>query len=150
MSPRSTETLGRGQEARTPCEDMKYKRSAPVSSCYLEMRAAKYANGQESCNLPIHLYYYLKWLQTLSLAAMKHPTGFGSRFTAYSSDSNKQGALSKLDTAVSRAEKAKAAFVNNKHPDAIEQWRLASTNNPNGTCPGCPAVEACQGLRTRW
>lgn len=102
----------------------KYKRSVPVSSCYLEMRAAKYADGENNWILPMDLYHYLKDLQTLKLAAMNDPTGLGSRFTAYSSTSTGTDALSKLDTAVSRATKANDAYLKDDHATAIAQWKL--------------------------
>lgn len=102
----------------------KYKRNLPISSCYLEMRAAKYADDQTSWVLPMDLYYYFRRLKSLDLAAMNDPTGLGSRFTACSSPSNRTDALSKLDTAVSRAEKAHTAYMKDDHATAIAQWKL--------------------------
>ena len=102
----------------------KYKRSVPLSSCYLEMRAAKYANNESTWWLPIDLYAFLKHLQTVELAAMNDPTGLGSRFTACSSDSNRQVALSKLDTAVSRAAKAREHDTKDKHAEAVAQLKM--------------------------
>ncbi|MER6316068.1 nucleotidyltransferase [Streptomyces sp. NPDC001581] len=102
----------------------KYKRSVPVSSCYLEMRAAKYASGEVAWSLPIDIYQYLKNLRDIELAAMNDPTGLGSRFNAYSSDSTKVDSISKLDTAVSRASKAKNYFQAEDHALAIEQFKL--------------------------
>ncbi|WP_157881404.1 SMODS domain-containing nucleotidyltransferase [Streptomyces phaeochromogenes] len=102
----------------------KYKRSVPVSSCYLEMRAAKYADGETEWVLPIDIYRYLKNLRDIELAAMNDPTGLGSRFNAYSSDSTKANAISKLDTAVSRASKAKNYYHAGDHTQAIEQYKL--------------------------
>jgi|SRR4051812_22134280 hypothetical protein len=102
----------------------KYKRNVPISSCYLEMRAAKYADDQAFWDLPQDLYYYLKRLQNLELAAMNDPTGLGSRFTAYSSESKRIDAMSKLDTAVGRALKAKDFYMAGEHEKAIEQWKL--------------------------
>jgi hypothetical protein len=102
----------------------KYKRSVPVSSCYLEMRAAKYADGETSWSLPIDLFYFFSELKTLQLAAMNDPTGLGSRFTACSSTGKKVDALSKLDTAVNRATKAHDANLEGEHATAIAQWKL--------------------------
>lgn len=102
----------------------KYKRSAPVSSCYLEMRAAKYADGETGWSLPIDIHRYFKLLRDIELAAMNDPTGLGSRFTAYSSESKKIDALSKLDTALIRAEKAKNYCAAADHSRAIEQYKL--------------------------
>lgn len=102
----------------------KYKRSVPISSCYLEMRAAKYANGESNWWMPIDLYGYLKHLQTVDLAAMNDPTGLGSRFVACSSDANHQDAMSKLSTAVNRALKARDHANNDKDADAVAQLEL--------------------------
>lgn len=102
----------------------KYKRSVPVSSCYLEMRAAKYADGENSWFLPIDLYRYFEWLENIELAAMNDPTHLGSRFKAYSSDSNRETALSKLATAATRARKAWTYAEDGKHTEAIGQYRL--------------------------
>lgn len=102
----------------------KYKRYVPISSCYLEMRAAKYADEQTSWVLPMDLYYCFRRLKTLELAAMNDPTGLGSRFSACSSTSNRDDSLSKLDTVVSRAEKAHAAYMKDDHAAAIAQWKL--------------------------
>ncbi len=88
------------------------------------MRAAKYADGETSWHLPIELYRYLDWLQDIQLAAMNDPTGLGSRFTAYSSDSKGDDALSKLATAVTRARKAKDLDLEGKSAEAIAQYKL--------------------------
>lgn len=102
----------------------KYERSVPASSCYLEMRAAKYADGEKSWYLPIDLHRYLSWLHNINLAAMNDPTGLGSRFTACSSDSNRNDALSKLGTAVTRARKAREFADAQRHSEAITQYKL--------------------------
>jgi len=102
----------------------KYKRNVPVSSCYLEMRAAKYADDQSSWVLPIDLYFYFLRLSSLELAAMNDPTHLGSRFTACSSTSNRDDAVSKLNTAVGRAEKAHTAYMKDDHATAIANWKL--------------------------
>lgn len=102
----------------------KYKRSVPISSCYLEMRAAKYADSQTSWWLPFDLHDFLKHLQGTGLAAMNDPTGLGSRFTACSSTANRDDALSKLDTSVGRAAKAKQYDIDGKDDLAISQLKL--------------------------
>lgn len=102
----------------------KYKRNVPVSSCYLEMRAAKYLSDDDTYLPILDLYFVLSRLQTVQLAAMNDPTGLGSRFGAYSSESNKENALSRLDTAVSRARKAKDYCLADDHQNAIEQLKL--------------------------
>lgn len=102
----------------------KYLRNVPVSSCYLEMRAAKHLDG-ESSYLPFwDLYLALDKMYDASLAAMNDPTGLGSRFGACSSESNRQDALSKLGRAVTRVNKAREYESDGKHAQAIEQLKL--------------------------
>lgn len=102
----------------------KYRRNVPVSSCYLEMRAAKHMSG-ESCYSPLwDLYLTFKKLRDTELAAMNDPTGLGSRFGACSSEANRLDALSKVNTAVSRALKAKDYAEAENHDLAIEQLKL--------------------------
>lgn len=102
----------------------KYKRNVPVSSCYLEMRAAKYLSEEKSYSPVLDLYYALRHLQAVELAAMNDPTGLGSRFGSCSSDANKKDALSKLDTAVTRSKKAMDYYLADDHDNAIAQLKL--------------------------
>lgn len=101
----------------------KYQRSVPISSCYLEMRAAKYAKSEQSWIFHMDFYYFLKELETIGLAAMNDPTGLGSRFEACSSDSTKQDALSKLNTAVTRAKAAMDHASSGRHAAATERYK---------------------------
>lgn len=102
----------------------KYKRNVPVSSCYLEMRAAKYLDGESYVDMIQDVYYCLKHLENVQLASLNDPTGLGSRFNAYSSEANKQDALSKLSTAVSRANNAREYARSGRDGAAIEQLKL--------------------------
>lgn len=102
----------------------KYKRNVPVSSCYLEMRAAKYLEDEKTYAPLFDLHAALKHLQTVQLAALNDPTGLGSRFGAYSSDATKRDALSKLDSAVTRAKKALDYSLKDEQENAIEQLKL--------------------------
>jgi len=102
----------------------KYERNVPVSSCYLEIRAAKHMSGETSYVPVWDLYFTLKSIYDGGLAAMNDPTGLGSRFTACSSDSNKSDALSKLATAVARATKAKDFYTSNEYDKSVEQLKL--------------------------
>lgn len=84
----------------------KYYRNVPVSSFYLEMRAAKYMSAQTSF-IPIYdLCYVLEELQGHGLAAMNDPNGASGRFYACSSEARKADALSKLTTAATRGRNA--------------------------------------------
>jgi hypothetical protein len=102
----------------------KYKRNVPVSSCYLEMRAAQHMDGESSYAALWDLHASLKKMLDAKLAAMNDPTGLGSRFGSCSSESNKVDALSKLETAVTRAHKARDYASKDYHASAIEQLKL--------------------------
>lgn len=102
----------------------KYRRSLPVSSCYLEMRAAEYADGESTWAMTIDLHRYLKRLHDISLRAMNDPTELGSRFTATSSPSNTSDALSKLDTAVDRAKAARDYASEGRDAQAVARLRI--------------------------
>lgn len=107
----------------------KYKRNVPVSSCYLELRAARYMDG-ESSYVPLwDLYYSLKEIRDAGLADMNDPTGLGSRFGSCSSESNRLDAMSKLETAVSLALQAKEHEQNGDDARAIERLKLLFNQN---------------------
>ena len=95
-----------------------------MSSCYLEMRTAKHMEGESAYSPLWDLYLTLKKMRDASLAAMNDPTGLGSRFGSCSSESNRLEAMSKLQSAVSRALKAKDFETAGEDEKAIEQLRL--------------------------
>lgn len=102
----------------------KYKCSVAVSSCYLEMRAAKHMDEQSSY-LPVwDVYMVLAEVEAYHLAAMNDPTGLGSRFTACSSDATKRDAMSKLSMAVSRARRAKDFYSDGDYAGSVVQLEL--------------------------
>lgn len=102
----------------------KYRRKVPISSCYLEMRVAQHMEGESAYVPLLDLYLALKKMHTVGLASMNDPTGLGSRFGACSTDNYRADALSKLTTAVSRAQKAKDFAHAGTHELAIEQLGL--------------------------
>lgn len=102
----------------------KYRRNVPVSSCYLEMRSAKHMDGENTYSPIWDLYLALTKIQDAELAAMNDPTGLGSRFGACSSESNRLDSMSKLETAVSRASKAKDFDQEGEEAKAIAQLKL--------------------------
>jgi hypothetical protein len=102
----------------------KYYRNVPISSFYLEMRAAAYVRGESYIKYYMDLYYFLKSLQDKGLAAMTDPTGATGYIQSCSSDANKEDALSKLDTAVTRAKKAYDAVETGDLKAAFAQWNL--------------------------
>lgn len=84
----------------------KYYCNAPVSSFYLEMRAAQHVKGIDTY---IHVWDVCLLLESLNshaLAGMNDPSGATGRITPCSSDAKRDDALSKVDTAAGRARKA--------------------------------------------
>lgn len=102
----------------------KYYRNVPISSFYLEMRAAQYMRDQSSLIYHMDLYYALKSLKSHDLAAMNDPTGKTGRIHACSSDANYKDARSKLSTAVSRAKRGMDSAQGGDLQDAFEAWSL--------------------------
>jgi len=81
----------------------KYYRDVPISSFYLEMRAAKYAAGESSIVYDIDLKILLGQLHDGGLAAMQDPLGIFGYIYACATDAKKEDAKSKLATAYTRA-----------------------------------------------
>jgi predicted nucleotidyltransferase len=88
----------------------KYYCNAPISSFYLEMRAAQHVKALTTY---IHVWdvcLLLEGLKGHQLASMNDPSGASGRIHACSSDSTRSDALSKLTTAATRARKALDAY----------------------------------------
>lgn len=84
----------------------KYYCNVPISSFYLEMRAAQHVAGQTTYVHIWDLCWLLEGLRDKKLVAMNDPKGASGRFHACASDSKKADALSKVSTAATRARKA--------------------------------------------
>jgi hypothetical protein len=102
----------------------KYFREVPISSFYLELRVAKYAQGESSIVYHIDVARVLRSLLDGGLAAMQDPMGVSGYIAACKSDVQRADALSKLATAVGRAEKASSAAGANDMSTAFAYWRL--------------------------
>lgn len=106
----------------------KFIRSAPISSFYLELRVAKYAEGESSIIYPIDVARLLKSLSSAGLPRMQDPTGVSGYISACKSQAAYDDALSKLATAATRAEKAEAWRHAGDIREAFEWWRLLYDN----------------------
>lgn len=100
----------------------KYYRNVPISSFYLEMRAAAYMATQSSIIYPLDVHYFFNSLQRSGLADMNDPTGATGRIHACSSEANLQDAISKLDRAVNRAKLAVEYDKAGNASGAFDQW----------------------------
>lgn len=102
----------------------KFVRDVPISSFYLELRVAKYASGETSIIYDIDVKRILCQLRDCALANMQDPTGVSGYISACRSDVLRADALSKLNTAATRAEKAREAADKTAISDAFDWWRL--------------------------
>lgn len=107
----------------------KYYCTVPVSSFYLEMRAAQHMATQSSFIAVWDVCLLLESLQDHSLAAMNDPKGRTGRFHPCSSDYRKTEALSKLATAATRARKALDAEQDKNPDDAFHYLDLLFGGN---------------------
>ncbi len=88
----------------------KYYCNVPVSSFYLEMRAAQHVKSIDAYIPVWDICLLLEKLRDNDLADMNDPKGASGRFSATSSDSMREDALSKVKTAATRARKALDAY----------------------------------------
>jgi len=110
----------------------KYYRDVPVKSFYLEMRVAKYADGESSIVFDIDVKRILVMLRDNELATMQDPMGMAGYIYSCKTDILHLDALSKLKTAASRAEKAREAEENGDTKTAFDWWRqLYNDKFPN-------------------
>lgn len=102
----------------------KYYKNVQMYSFYLEMKIARYAYGERSIIYSIDLPSIFGMLAREELSAMQDPTGISGYIYPCFTDAMKEDALSKIETALSRAEKAREAEDNEKIEDAFYWWDL--------------------------
>ncbi len=103
-------------------------KNVPILSFYLELRVAKYAEGEKSIVYSIDVKNILKLLWDNQLAAMQDPAGISGYIYPCSTEAKKTDALSKLSTALVRAQKAREAESSEKIKDAFDCWDLLYDN----------------------
>jgi len=106
----------------------KFFQNVPISSFYLEMRAAQYASNESRIEYSLDLKALLRKLYDLDLAALQDPMGISGYVRPCTTDVKKQDAFSKLETALGRAEKAVDAEKSGKISDAYSWWDLLFNN----------------------
>jgi hypothetical protein len=102
----------------------KYFRQVPISSFYLELRVAKYASSESSIIYDIDVKRVLCYLRDSGLANMQDPMDVSGYIPACKTQALKEDALSKLETAANRAEKAREAADKENISEAFDYWRL--------------------------
>jgi hypothetical protein len=106
----------------------KYFQAVPISSFYLELRTARYAEGEDSIVYSIDLKRVLSKLLENELSAIQDPIGISGYVRGCKTETLKIDALSKLKTATSRAEKACNAEHSGNISDAFAWYGLLYNN----------------------
>jgi hypothetical protein len=107
----------------------KYYLNVPISSFYLELRVTKYAEGESSILYDIDVAEIFSLLNRIGLSKMQDPMGISGYVSACSTEAKLDDALSKLSTALSRAEKAIAAKGKGDIWSAFSWWNLVYNSN---------------------
>ena len=102
----------------------KFYNNVPISSFYLEMRVAKYIAKEDSIVYSIDLKNIFKHLIDINLAKMIDPVGVGGYIQGCKSEAQRIDAISKLNTAYTRACKARKCEDNENIKDAFYWWNL--------------------------
>lgn len=100
----------------------KYYCKVPISSFYLELRAAKWMENESSIVYRFDLCTILNKLESCNLAAIQDPKGISGYVYPCSSEAKKTDALSKLNSAKTRAKKAQDAEASGNTSEAFIWW----------------------------
>ena len=98
-----------------------YYNTAGIRSIYIEMRVVECLTSENYVDYPVDVHRALRHMQIKRLSAMHDPIGLGAKIFPCS-DAAKAMALSKLNTAVTRAQKAVEANSAAKTAEAFEWW----------------------------
>jgi hypothetical protein len=119
----SRDKVARAKEFVRLVKLWKYRRSVPITSLYLELRAAKYLREHP----PFHVVYdfagFFRHLDTLGLAAMNDPSRFDGRRISAASDTSLPAARSAVTKARIHADFATSYLGSN---DSLAVGHLAN------------------------
>ncbi len=102
----------------------KYYNDVPIMSFYLELRVTKYAENESTIVYDVDVRNILKLLNDNGLASIRDPMGISGLIPCSKTTAQKETALSRINTAATRAEKALSARQNDKIDDAFYWWNL--------------------------
>lgn len=100
-----------------------YYRDVGIRSFYIELRTTEFARGESTIIYKIDFLSVLRHLRRKELAAMQDPMGI-SGYVHPCTEATKVTALSKIDTAIARAEKAREAESSGDIAGAFQWWNL--------------------------
>lgn len=100
----------------------KYYQDVPISSFYLEMRVARYCESENVIIYGLDIEFFLSRLLDANLPSLQDPTGISGYIQPCTSKIDFEVTLSKLKTAVIRAQKANEASKYDDLKTAFEWW----------------------------
>ncbi|WP_420364456.1 hypothetical protein AAEP80_11155 [Curtobacterium sp. L3-7] len=89
----------------------KYRSGAPITSLYLELRAAKYLREHQPFAMMLDLTGFFSWLNAIELAGLNDPSRFDGRRITAAGDSLLPLARLHSEWAASRADQARSAYL---------------------------------------
>lgn len=102
----------------------KYYKSVPISSFYLELLTAEYASGENTIVHSIDVQNVFERMSKSQLAAITDPAGISGRISACRTSIQKQDALSKVKTALGRAQNARESERKDNVRSAFDWWDM--------------------------
>jgi hypothetical protein len=106
----------------------KFFRNADISSFYLELRVAKLMESENTIVYSIDIKNILSWLYDNNLPAIQVPKGISGLIKPCKTDAQKTDALSKLNTAKTRAINARQYEEAGDIQNAFYYWNLLFDN----------------------
>lgn len=107
----------------------KFMQGAPLLSFYVELRVAKFMSETIILSYDEAIYKALLELQRVKLAAIRDPMAISGLISSTKTAAQQETALSRLDTALVRAEKAYEARLAGKLDTAFNYWKLLFADN---------------------
>jgi hypothetical protein len=105
----------------------KFFNNAPITSFYLELRIAKYAETEKSIVYDIDVKNIMRLLSDNGLASIQDPMGISGLVRACTTQAKKDDALSRLATGLTRAEKA-VEYREKDLDKAFSWWQMFFNN----------------------
>ena len=102
----------------------KYYQDVPASSFYLELCTAQYASTQSSIVYALDVKCMFATLHRTRLADTQDPQGISGSIRACSTEVKLRDAMSKVETALDRAQRAVEADATGRTDDAFDWWGL--------------------------
>jgi hypothetical protein len=107
----------------------KFMNDVPIVSFYLELRITRLLENSVVFSYDENILNILNHLYQVQLADMRDPMGVSGLIPSSKTFTQKNAALSKLNTALSRAEKAYNSRLKGNYDDAFYWWKMLYNDN---------------------